>query len=73
MQIMYVGLQVLRLLLGEGDQYSAWEDIPLAGIQWYQIAAPLRFTNEEGLLAFSRGREARKTLAASVKPKSRML
>ena len=30
-------MQVLRLLLGEGDQYSAYEDIGLDRIVWWDL------------------------------------
>ena len=33
------GAQVMRLLLGEGDQYSAYEDIAMDRIVWWDLEA----------------------------------
>ena len=29
--------QVLQLFLGEGDQYAAWEQLPLEPVSWYSV------------------------------------
>ena len=56
---------MLRLFLGEGDQYSDWEDLPLADIQWVQMAAPLEFGDEHGVLNFiAKHRKLRRSLDA---------
>ncbi|KAK9813875.1 hypothetical protein WJX73_003016 [Symbiochloris irregularis] len=46
------GQQVLRLLIGEGDQYSAWEDVPLADIDWTTMPHPFEAQSEDEVLAF---------------------
>lgn len=52
--------QMLRMLLGEGDQYSAWEELPMAGISWYALEAPVECATEHDVLQFSRRRQARR-------------
>ena len=29
--------QMLRLFLGEGDQYAGWEHVPMASIHWHRL------------------------------------
>ena len=57
---------MLRLFLGEGDQYSAWEELPLPSIQWHQMAAPMGFDSEDAVLSFSRRRQLRKFLNSNL-------
>jgi hypothetical protein len=46
--------QVLRILVGEGDQYSGWFDIEKSTIEWWTIPENQTFiaTNETELLRF---------------------
>ena len=30
-------LQMLRVLFGEGDQFSCWDDLPMDGVKWWQL------------------------------------
>lgn len=43
-------VQVLRMLLGQGDQYSGYEDIPLANVQWVPMTKSVRVKNTEAVL-----------------------
>ena len=30
-------MQMLRVLFGEGDQFSCWDDLPMDGVEWLQL------------------------------------
>ena len=30
-------LQMLRVLFGESDQFSCWDDLPMDGVEWLQL------------------------------------
>lgn len=53
---------MLWMLLGEGDQYAAWEEAPLAEIDWYKTAKPKVFIDEDGILGFTQRRFTRRAL-----------
>ena len=57
-------LQMLRLFLGEGDQYSAWEDLPLASMSWFEMPAPLEVISQNAVLNFTRRRKLKEQFPA---------
>ena len=47
-------LQVLRVFVGEGDQYAGWHDIAVDLVAWYEVNATTvaQYTTEEGVVEY---------------------